>query len=94
VQVGFHSCLAVATVSGHCAGWPAGAAGDAGDGRRQLWGVGRVSGFDGVVDDDAVGVVDDLGLVAELGGVAEPAAADRAGVAVVRADQAARSVSQ
>jgi hypothetical protein len=38
---------------------------DAADRRFQLWRVGRVAFFNGVVEDDPVDVVDDLGLVAE-----------------------------
>jgi hypothetical protein len=51
-----------------------------------LWGVGRVTGFDGVVEHDAVIVVHDLGLVAELDRLAEPALCDWPGVAIVQAD--------
>src|SRR6266542_3903669 len=40
--------LAVAAVGGHHPGWSAGAAGDAGDGRRELRRVGRVALLDGV----------------------------------------------
>src|SRR6185369_6323 len=67
--------------------WTARAAGDPLDRRRQLRGVYRVSDLDRVVEDDAIGVVDDLRLVAELHGLAQPALADRAGVGIMQADQ-------
>jgi hypothetical protein len=54
--------------------------------------AGRVALLDAVVDDDAVVVVADLSLVAELDGPAQPAAHDRAGVAVVQADHPAGGV--
>ena len=57
------------------------------------WGrVGGVAALDGVVDDDAVVVVEDLGLVAELDRPPEPTLGDRAGVAVVPADPAGGAV--
>jgi hypothetical protein len=62
VQVAFDCCLAVAAVGGDCAGRASGAAGDAFDRRGQLRGVGRVPDLDVVVEDDAVGVVDELCL--------------------------------
>src|SRR4051812_44450827 len=46
VQRGVGAGFAVAAVGGHCAGWLAGSAGDAGDGRGELWCVGRVAAFD------------------------------------------------
>jgi hypothetical protein len=52
----------------------------------KLRAVGRVTAFDGVVEHDAVLVVDHLGLVAELDRLAQPALGDRAGVTVVQAD--------
>ena len=54
--------------------------------------VGGVAALDGVVDDDAVVVVEDLGLVAELDWPPEPTLGDRAGVAVVQADPAGGAV--
>ena len=48
--------------------------------------IGRVAGLDGVVEHDAIVVVDDLGLVTELGRLAETALGDRAGVRVVQTD--------
>ena len=52
----------------------------AGNCPRELGRVGRVALEDLVVDDDAVGVVDDLGLPAELDGLADPTFLYRAGV--------------
>jgi hypothetical protein len=66
VQVGLDAGLAVAAVGGYGAGWFTGPAGDAADGRGELRRVGRVALLDGVVDDDAVAVVDDLRLVAVM----------------------------
>ena len=48
--------------------------------------VGGVAALDGVVEHDAVVVVEDLGLVAELHRPPETALGDRAGIAVVQAD--------
>ena len=79
----FESLFAVAAVGGDGAWCLAGAVLDPFECRLQLFGVGRVAGFDVVVDDDAVFVVDDLGLVAELDGAAESSLDDRPGVAVV-----------
>src|SRR4051795_11714738 len=42
MERGFDAGLAVAAVGGDCSGWPAAPAGDAGDGRGELRGVGRV----------------------------------------------------
>ena len=78
--------LAVAAVGGDGAGRAAGAAGDPFDRGGELGCVGRVALLDGVVQDDAVLVVDQLGLVAELDRLAQPALGDRAGVGVVQAD--------
>ena len=50
----------------------------------------RVADLDVVVEDDAVGVVDDLGFVAELDGLAQASLADRAGIDVMQADHPAR----
>ena len=66
VQVVLDAGLAVAAVGGDGAGSSAGAAGDPGDRGGELRCVGGVAAFDGVVEHDAVVVVDDLGLVAEL----------------------------
>ena len=79
VQVGLDAGFAVAAVGGDRAWGPAGAAADPFDRGRELRGVGRVALLDGVVQDDAVGVVDDLGFVAELDGFAEAALDDRVG---------------
>ena len=89
VQVAFDRCLAVAAVGGDRAWRAPGAAGDPFDRRGQLRGVGRVPDLDVVVEDDAVGVVDDLGFVAELDRLAEASFADRAGIDIVQADQPA-----
>ena len=69
-----------------------GAADDPPDRGGELRGVGGVAALDGVVEHDAVVVVDDLGLVAELDRPAEPALGDRAGIAVVQADPPGRPV--
>src|SRR5262249_22658331 len=87
VEVMFDRGQAVTTISGHRPWWASGAAGDAFDRGCQLWCVGRVSDLDGVIEDDAVGVVGDLGFVAELHRLTQPSLADRAGVGVVQADQ-------
>ena len=60
----------VSAVGGDRAGWPAGAPGDPFNGGCELGRVGRVALLDGVVENDAVVVVDQLGLVAELDGFA------------------------
>jgi hypothetical protein len=78
--------LAVAAVGGDRAGRVAGAVDDSLDCWGQPWRIGWVAGLDGVVEHDAVVVVDDLGLVAELDRLAQPALGDRPGIRVVQAD--------
>lgn len=92
VQVALDAGLAVASVGGDGAGNSAGALVDTADRRLQLRSVGRVALFDVVIENDAVGVVDNLGLVAELDGSVDAALADRSGVRVVQADQTCRRV--
>jgi hypothetical protein len=75
VQVIVEAFLAVAPVGGDGPGTAPGAVDDPLDSR----GVGRVALFQGVVQDDAVVVVNDLGLVAELDGLAEAAPGARPG---------------
>jgi hypothetical protein len=84
--------LAVAAVGGHDPRPAPGAADDPLNCGGQSWRVGRVAGPDGVVEHDAVVVVDDLRLVAELHRLAEAALGDRAGIGVVQADQPPRPV--
>ena len=64
--------------------------GDPLDGRAQQVGVGGVADVHGVIDDQAVGVVDDLGLVAELDRLAETSLADRSGVGFVQRHEPGR----
>jgi len=92
VQCVVDALLAVTAVGGDGAGPPAGAADDPLDGRRELRRVGRVALVQGVVEHDAVVVVDDLRLVAELDRLPEPALGDRPGVAVVQADPPGRPI--
>ena len=80
VQVVLDARLAVAAVGGDGARAPAGAGDDPGDGGRELRGVGGVAALDGVVEHDAIVVVEDLGLVAELDRPPQPALRDRAGI--------------
>jgi hypothetical protein len=63
---------------------PSGAPDDPLDRRGELWRVGRVAAFDGVVEYDPIIVVDQLALVAELDRAAQSAPGDRAAVAVVQ----------
>ncbi|GIH18931.1 hypothetical protein Raf01_71030 [Rugosimonospora africana] len=62
VELGFDAGLAIAAIRGDGAGNSAGAVVDAANRWLQLRSVDRVAFFDVVVQDDAVGVVDDLGL--------------------------------
>jgi hypothetical protein len=68
VQIGLDGGFAVAAVRGHRSWGTVGAVGDPFDRGCQLRGVWCVALLDRVVQDDAVGVVDDLGFVAELMG--------------------------
>ena len=86
MKVVFDRCVAVATVGGYRPWWAPDAAGDPFDRRRQLRCVCGVSDLDAVVEDDAVGVVDDLGFVAELHRLAQPSFTDRASIGIVQAD--------
>jgi Group II intron, maturase-specific domain len=92
VQVVLDAGLAVAAVGGDRPRWLAGAGGNPGDRRCQLGCIRRGADLDGVVQDDAVGVVHHLGLVAELHRLAQPALTDRPGVGIVQADQPTRPV--
>ena len=87
VQLTLDAGFAVAAVGGDRAWCAAGAAGDPFDRGGELGCVGGVTDLDSVIEDDAVGVVEDLGLVTELDRLAEPALADRAGIGVVQADR-------
>src|SRR5690606_13110301 len=88
VQVSLDAGFAVAAIGGHGARDFAGALLDPADRGGQLRRVGRVAFLDGVVQDDAVVVVDNLALVAELDRPVDTALGDRSGVRVVQADQA------
>src|SRR5215207_6890175 len=81
VQVVLDAGLAVAAVGGDGPRAPPGPGDDPSDGWGELWRVGGVAALDGVVEHDAVVVVEDLGLVAELHRPAQPALGDRAGIA-------------
>ena len=89
VQVVFDRRLAVAAVGGDRAWCVPGAGSDPFDRRDQLRGVCGVADLDVVVEDDAVGVVDDLCFVAEFDRLAQASFADRAGIDIVQADQPA-----
>ncbi|GAA0902297.1 hypothetical protein Vau01_122960 [Virgisporangium aurantiacum] len=62
MESGLDAGFAVAAIGCDGARDAVGALVDAADSRFQLGCVGRVAFFDGVVEDGAVGVVDDLGL--------------------------------
>jgi hypothetical protein len=62
------------------------------NGGNELRAVAGVAAFDGVVEHDALAVVDDLGFVAELDRPSEPSFGDRASVRVLQADLAGRPV--
>nr|BFE63990.1 hypothetical protein GCM10020063_085160 [Dactylosporangium thailandense] len=83
-QGGLDAGFAVAAVRGRGPWSTTGAAGDPFDRGWQLRGVGWVALLDCVVQDDAVGVVDDLSLVAELNGFAEASLDDRAAIGAWR----------
>src|SRR3954451_21056560 len=85
VEVAFNGGIAIAAIGGHRARWCSDAADDPFDRWSQLRCVWRVSGLDSVVEDDAVGVVDDLGFVPELLRLAQPSFTYRAGIGVVQA---------
>ena len=82
----------IATIRRHGAWHLAEPRRDPDDRRHKLGGVIRIAHLDVVVDDDAVGIVDELGLVAELDRLAEPALSDRTGIGVVQRDKALRAV--
>jgi hypothetical protein len=86
VQVVLDARLAVAAIGGDGPRAPPGPADDPPDRRGELRRVGGVAALDGVVEHDAVVVVEDLGVVAELDRPPETALGDRAGIAVVQAD--------
>lgn len=92
MQVVLDGGLAAAAIGGHGAPAPSGAPDDPLDRRGELWRVGRVAAFDGVVEYDPIIVVDQLPLVAELDRAAQPALGDRAAVAVVQAHPAGGAV--
>ena len=79
--------FAIAAVGGDRVGDDVGPLADALDRRSEHGGVGWVADEDGVVDDDAVLVVDHLGLVTELNRFTQPTLADGPGVRVVQRHQ-------
>jgi hypothetical protein len=84
VQRVLHGGLAVAAVGGDGAWTPPGPGDDPTDSGREVRTIGRVAALDGVVEHDAVVVVDNLSLVAELHRPAQAALRNWTGFPVVQ----------